>query len=122
VEAAVRGAEAATGLQFCVYLGPGSEDARAQAESLFVEAGLHHRPSVLLLVAPDRRRVEVVTAPPARSRLTDEACARAIEVMTPLLAEGRYVDGIVRGIGRLAEEAGAGPPHGGEDLPNIIGT
>ncbi|MGH2759371.1 MAG: DUF5130 family protein [Actinomycetota bacterium] len=122
VDRAVGDAELQTGLQFCVYLGPaGDEDARARAESLFVEAGLHERPSVLLLVAPDRRQVEIVTAPPVRDRLPDEACARAIQTMTPLFATGRFVDGLIEGLRRLADEAG--PRSGPEptDLPNILG-
>lgn len=122
IDDAVKAAEASTGLQFCVYLGPGQEDARTQAESLFVAAGLHERPAVLLLVAPDHRRVEVVTAPAIRDRLTDEACARVIEAMTPSFADGRYVDGLVTGLGRLAAEAGPGAPgEGTTDLPNIVG-
>jgi uncharacterized membrane protein len=121
VDEAVRDAEVTTGLQFCVYLGSAPEDPRRHAEKLFVDAGLHERPAVLLLVAPDHRRVEVVTAPAVRDRLPDEACARAIDEMTPLFAEGRFVDGLVVGLGRLAEEAG--PPTGdarGTDLPNIL--
>ena len=50
VERAVHDAEARTGLQLCVYLGPAGEDARAHAERLFVDAGLHTRPAVLVLV------------------------------------------------------------------------
>lgn len=121
VDEAVRAAEEKTGLQFCVYLGTAPGDAREHAENLFVQAGLHERPAVLLLVAPDLRRVEVVTAEPVRDRLTDEACARAIDDMTPLFAEGRFVDGLVRGVAKLAEEAG--PPSGGPvgpELPNIV--
>jgi uncharacterized membrane protein YgcG len=121
VDAAVHSAEEKTGLQFCVYLGRAEDDPRAHAESLFVQAGLHERPAVLLLVAPDHRRVEVVTAAEIRERLSDEACARAIDAMTPLFAEGRFVDGLVVGIGRLADEAG--PSSGesrGPDLPNIV--
>lgn len=122
IDGAVKGAEANTGLQFCVYLGPGQDDARNQAESVFVAAGLHERPAVLLLVAPDHRRVEVVTAPAIRERLTDEACARVIEEMTPHFADGRYVDGLVTGLERLATEAGPGTPgEGTTDLPNIMG-
>lgn len=122
IDVAVGDAELQTGLQFCVYLGPaGEEDPRAQAERLFVQAGLNERPSVLLLVAPDRRRVEIVTAPAIGYRLTDQACVRAIETMTPLFAQGRFVDGLVDGLRRLADEAG--PRSGPEppDLPNILG-
>ncbi len=122
IDHAVKAAESRTGLQFCVYLGPGEQDARAQAEQLFVRAGLHERPAVLLLVAPDHKRVEVVTAPAARERLSDEACVRVIERMTPQFAEGRYVDGLVTGLQCLADEAGPGTPGlGATDLPNVLG-
>jgi uncharacterized membrane protein YgcG len=119
IDRAVVAAEERTGLQFCVYLGPAAADARAHAEQLFVDAGLHERPAVLLLVAPDHRRVEVVTAPDVKARLTDEACARAIDGMTPLFAQSRFVDGLSTGIGTLADEAGPGQATGA-DLPNIV--
>lgn len=120
VDRAVHDAETKTGLQFCVYLGTAEGDPREHAEGLFVQAGLHERPSVLLLVAPDHRRVEVVTAPTVRDRLPDEACAQAIDAMTPVFAEGRYVDGLVLGLGRLADAAGPGTAYEGPDLPNIL--
>ena len=63
VDQAVQAAERLTGLQFCIYLGPGESDPRQHAESLFVNAGLHERPAVLILVEADRRNVEIVTAP-----------------------------------------------------------
>ncbi|HYZ90787.1 MAG TPA: TPM domain-containing protein [Actinomycetota bacterium] len=119
VDNAVRDAERTTGLQFCVYLGRAEGDPRAHAETVFAAAGLQERPSVLLLVAPDRRRVEIVTAPAARERLPDEDCAAAIEEMTPSFAEGRYADGLVAGLAKLAELAGPGTGPG-SDLPNII--
>jgi uncharacterized membrane protein YgcG len=120
VDRAVRDAEAKTGLQFCVYLGTAEGEPREHAESLFVRAGLHERPSVLLLVAPDHRRVEIVTAPAVRDRLSDLACAEAIDAMTPVFADGRYVDGLVVGLGRLADAAGPGTSPAETDLPNIL--
>jgi uncharacterized membrane protein YgcG len=119
VDLAVQDAEQRAGLQFCVYLGKASEDPRQHAESLFVAAGLHERPAVLILVAPDRHKVEIVTAPDARERIPDEACALAIEEMTPLLAEGRYDAALITGLRRLADEAGAATGTS-TDLPNIL--
>jgi uncharacterized membrane protein YgcG len=122
VDLAVRGAEERTGLQFCIYLGPAQGDPREHAEALFVEARLHERPAVLLLVAPDRKRVEIVTAPAVRERIPDEACAAVIKEITPAFAQGRLVDGLLTGVDLLAEKAGpskGGP--GGADLPNIVG-
>ncbi len=120
VDNAVRAAEQLTGLQFCVYLGPAESDPRQHAESLFVSAGLHERPAVLILVAPDHRKVEIVTAPEVKQRLPDDACARAIELMTPLFAERRYDQALVSGLKSLADHAGPGAATG-IDLPNIVG-
>jgi uncharacterized membrane protein YgcG len=121
IDDAVRDAETKTGLQFCVYLGPGGEDARTLAERAFVEAGLHERPAVLLLVAPDAHRVEVVTAPDARERLTDEECEAAIAEMTPYFGRNDFVAGLVVGLGELAERTGPGTAEpDAPDLPNVL--
>jgi uncharacterized membrane protein len=121
IDAAVVGAEARTRLQFCVYLGPAHADTRTHAESLFVDAGLHEQPAVLIHVSPDHRKVEIVTAPAARERIPDEACTRAIEEMTRHFAENRFLDGLVAGITLLAEVAGPGTGPSGPDLPNVVG-
>jgi uncharacterized membrane protein YgcG len=77
---------------------------------------------VLVAVAPDRRRVDVVTAPAVRERLPDEACHAAVEVMTPLFAQGRFVDGLIGGVTRLADEAGPGKAEpGAPDVPDVFG-
>lgn len=119
---AVRAAEKATGLQFCVYLGPlRGDDARAAAEAMFVERGLADRPGVLVLVAPKEHRVEVVTGPAARERLPDEACQAAIELMVEDFRRRRFDRGIVNGIEYLADVAGVGMAADGTiDLPDIL--
>ena len=115
-------AERTTGLQLCVYLGPTEGDPRAHAERLFVEAGLEVRPAVLLLVSPPDRRVEVLTAPAVRNRITDEDCARAVEEMSPLFASGDLAGGIETGLRHLAGVAGPGvAPPGDEELPDVLG-
>jgi uncharacterized membrane protein YgcG len=122
VEIAVDEAERETGLQFCVYLGPsGASGSRAHAERLFVDAGLDTRPAVLVMVDPENRRVEVVTAPDARSRVDDEAARRAVDAMTVKFAKGNLSGGIVAGIRHLAEAAGAGEAApGSEELPDVV--
>lgn len=122
IDTAVRDAEAKTGLQFCVFLGPAADDTRAYAEAAFTEAGLVARPAVLVLVAPDQRRVEIVTAPDARARLTDEECAAALDVMKPYFVQDQFVEGLIVGINELAERTGPGEaPDDGTDLPNVLG-
>ncbi len=123
IDAAVRHAEAHTGLQLCVFLGPTAEgDARAQAEALFVEAGLLARPAVLVLVDPPRHHVEVVTGPEARARIGDEDAATAVTAMVAGFRTGDLTAGLVAGIRHLAVVAGPGePPPDGPDLANVIG-
>jgi uncharacterized membrane protein YgcG len=122
IDEAVQEAESITGLQFCVYLGPAGDDSRATAESMFVQAGLNERPAVLLLVAPEERKVEIVTAPTAKERLTDDECAEALSEMTPYFARNEFVDGLVVGLHELAERTGPGKGEpGSKDLPNLLG-
>lgn len=119
---AVDAAEEATGLQFCVVLGPAEGDARSHAEALFVQAGLHLRPAVMVLVAPDERRVEVLTAPAIRERVPDPACADAVADMTKRFATGDFAGGIVAGVQRLAAVAGPGVAGADDhELPDIMG-
>jgi uncharacterized membrane protein YgcG len=119
VQRAVQEAEQRTGLQLSVYLGPAGEDARAHAEHLFVEAGLDRRPGVLLLVAPALRRVEIVTAPEARARVTDDASQAAVDAMTERFAAGDLRGGLIAGVGRIAEAAGPGASTG-DELPDLL--
>ena len=122
VERAVDEAEQATGLQLCVYVGPGEEDTRAHAEALLVQAGLHTRPALLLLVEPVRRRVEVVTAPEAQARIDDATSELAVATMTRQFARGDLAGGIVAAVDLLAAAAGPAPtPPGAEELPDVLG-
>jgi uncharacterized membrane protein YgcG len=119
---AVERAEADTGLQFCVYLGPAEGESRAHAEQLFQAAQAHTRPAVMLYVAPTIRRVECVVAPPITDRISDAAAQEAVDAMLPIFATGDLVAGLEIGLQRIA--AAAGPARGdepGESLPDIIG-
>ena len=116
---AVHQAEVHTGLQICVYLGPGGQDPRRHAEQLFVDRGLHERPAVLVLVAPDARQVEVVTAADARDRVTDVDAQGVVTVMTEHFAAGDLIGGLLAGIATIAEAAGPGQGSG-EELPDLL--
>ena len=119
VQQTIHEAEETTGLQICVYLGPTGEDARAHAEHLFVEAGLETRPAVLVLVAPEARRVEIVTGPEVRERVSDEAAQAAVDRMTEHFAAGDLMGGLVAGVHHVAEAAGPGRASG-EELPDLL--
>jgi uncharacterized membrane protein len=114
---AVRAAEEWTGLQFCVYLGPVDDDPRAGAYALMAELGLHERPAVLLLVAPEARRLEVVTTPTAR--IGDHAAQLAALAMSSSFGVGDVAGGVVEGVRLLAQSAGAGT-RTGADLPDLL--
>lgn len=121
IERAVDEAENTTGLQFCVYLGSVVGDPRGHAEDLFVKAGLPARPAVLVVVAPEDRRVEVVTSSEARERVDDEACATAVADMTERFKNGDIAAGIVAGLHRLTAVAGPGvAPADQEELPDVV--
>lgn len=119
IHRAVAAAEQSTGLQICVWVGPSTDDSRSHAEAMFVEAGLHERPGVLVMVAPPQRRVEVVTAPAVVDKLPDAACRAAVEHMTARFAAGDLEGGVLAGLHELARVAGAGAPSGGK-LPNVL--
>jgi uncharacterized membrane protein YgcG len=126
VNEAVALAEETTGLEFCVIVGVhNGDDPRREAERRFHKLGMHQRPGVMIMVMPEARRLEVVTAPEIGGRLTDEACDRAVVEMTPLFADGHLAEGLERGVELLAAAAGhrtdgATGHADGVDLPNIV--
>jgi uncharacterized membrane protein YgcG len=118
-------AEEETGLEFCVVVGrKRGEDPRREAERTFHKAGLHERPAVMIVVTPEARTLEVVTAYGLDLRLPDVACDEAVRLMTGLFSTGDYAGGIERGVELLAERAGARTDgksgHQGADLPNVV--
>jgi uncharacterized membrane protein YgcG len=126
VNEAVARAEEATGLEFCVIVGVSATgDSRHEAERAFHKLGMDQRPGVMIMVMPEARRLEVVTAPEIGERLTDEACDRAVREMTPLFASGDVAGGLEHGVQLLTVAAGrrsdgATGHADGVDLPNIV--
>ena len=118
VRAAIDAAENLTGLQFAIYLGPTPGDPRELAERLFAGAG---EPSVLVVVATTARRVEILTASAVRTRVTDEACAEAIELMRPFLAKRAWDRALLTCLERLVAAAGpSAPMPGATELPDVF--
>lgn len=116
---AVHDAEEWTGLQFCVYLGPTEDEPRAHAEALMAELGLAEAPAVLLLVAPESRRLEIVTAPAAARRIPDREAQLAAMAMSSSFGVGDVAGGVTEGVRLLAQTAGRGEPTGVE-LPDLL--
>ncbi len=116
---AVQSAERWTGLQFCVYLGPTEDDPLAHAHALMDELGLTAKPAVLLLVAPEARRLEIVTSPAAARRIHDYAARLAALAMSASFGVGDITGGITEGVRQLAQAAGPGAAAGAE-LPDVL--
>jgi len=99
-------ATAESGLHFSVYVGAVEGDIREHAERLHAALGRQASRSVLVLVAPGDRQLEIVTGKESARRLSDRACALAALSMTTSFAGGDLVGGIVTGLRMLSEAAG----------------
>ena len=119
IERAVDLAERASGLQFCVYVGPAEGDLRAAAETMLAERCGLDRPAVTVLVSPPRRQFEIVPSPVAARRLPDFGSALAAAAMTASFGVGDIAGGVAEGVRLLAHYAGPGTETGPE-LPDLL--
>jgi uncharacterized membrane protein len=104
IDRAIREAETICRYEFSVFVGPSEDDSRAFAERLHAALVAPYR-SVLLMVDPARRALEVVTGTEARRELEDHEVALAVVEMQTHFAHDDLCAGLVRGIGMLAEHA-----------------
>ena len=104
IDRAIREAETICRYEFSVYVGGADDDTRAFAERLHSALVAPDR-SVLLMVDPARRALEVVTGADARRELEDSEVALAIVEMQTHFTHDDLCVGLVRGIGMLAEHA-----------------
>lgn len=104
----IRKAEQLCRLEFSVFVGHAEGEPRAFATSLHNTLVAPAR-SILVMVDPGQRVLEIVTGGYARRTLSDHEVELAALEMQSLFAEGDLVDGLRRGIMRLAEHARA--PH-----------
>ena len=104
IDKAIRDAETVCRLEFSVFVGRSDGESRPFAERLHAALVAPQR-SVLVLVDPAARLVEVVTGTEA-SRVLDDAEVRlAVLTMESAFATGDLVGGIVQGVQQLAEHA-----------------
>jgi hypothetical protein len=104
IDRAIRGAETSCRFEFSVYVGAVDGDPHRHAQRLHASLSSPDR-SVLVLVDPSARAVEVVTGPVVRRSLTDEAVRLAVAGMQSAFAGGDLVGGIKHGVGQLADSA-----------------
>jgi uncharacterized membrane protein YgcG len=102
----IRRAERLSRVEFSVFVGHAEGDPRAYAVSLHSTLVAPAR-SILIMVDPDARAVEVVTGSHVRRTLRDTQVELAVAEMQTLFAEGDLVEGLRRGIQMLAEHARA---------------
>jgi uncharacterized membrane protein YgcG len=110
IERVVEMASAETELTFSVYVGGADGDIRDAAEALHAQFGAAATATVLVVVSPGDRLLEIVTGEASARRLSDRACALAALSMTTSFAGGDLVGGILTGVRMLAEAAGKPVP------------
>jgi uncharacterized membrane protein YgcG len=106
IERVIELANAETGLVFSVFVGEVEGDIRDAAEAKHAQFGAQATNTVLIVVSPGDRLLEIVTGEAAARRLTDRACALAALSMTTSFTGGDLSGGVVTGVRMLAEAAG----------------
>ncbi|MGW0229481.1 DUF5130 family protein [Actinopolymorpha singaporensis] len=104
IERAVRVAEQLSGLSFSVYVGPAEVPVREYAENLHAELAAPEH-SVLVMVDPGQRQLEIVTGTEARRFLRDTDCQLVVLGMRSAFADGDLVGGLVSGVQQLGDHA-----------------
>jgi len=106
LDEAIRSAETISRFEFSVFIGVSGEDPRAFAERLHAALTAPDR-SILVLVDPVARALEVVTGEVVRRTLDDGHVSLALVAMSTDLASGDLVGGLSRGLRTLAYHARA---------------
>ena len=110
IDRAIRDAETVSRCEFSVFVGSVEGDSRAYARRLHAALTAPER-SVLVLVDPAARLLEIVTGSVVRRDLDDSAVQLGAVTMQSAFAEGDLVGGIRRGLMLLAERARAPQTH-----------
>jgi hypothetical protein len=106
VDQTIRAAEQVSRYEFSVFVGVAEGDSRAFAERLHASLAAPAR-SVLVMVDPTSRLLEVVTGADVRRTLGDREVALAVLEMRTEFATGDLVRGLRRGISMLGMQARA---------------
>jgi hypothetical protein len=104
LDKAIRAAEQSCRFEFSVFIGGADGDSRVYAQRLHASLVAPTR-SVLVMVDPTARVIEVVTGAEVRRHLSDREVELAILAMQTDFAGDDFVGGLKRGISMLAEHA-----------------
>lgn len=106
IEEAIRAAEQVSRFEFSVFVGRAEGEPRAFATQLHNKLVAPPR-SILIMLDPAARALEVVTGGVVRRSLTDQEVELTTMQMQSSFAAGDLVGGLRRGIQMLAEHAAA---------------
>ena len=104
LDEAIRKAEQQSRVEFSLFVGSAEGEPRAFATQLHNSLVAPSR-SILIMVDPDARALEIVTGGYVRRTLTDKEVELTALQMQTSFAEGDLVGGLKRGITMLAEHA-----------------
>ena len=104
IDKAIRDAETVCRFEFSVFVGASEGEARPFSERLHAVLAAPDR-SVLVMVDPTSRIVEIVTGAEVRRVLDDSEVRLAALSMQAAFAAGDLVGGICQGVAMLAEHA-----------------
>jgi hypothetical protein len=104
IDRAIRGAETTCRFEFSLYVGASDGESRPFAQRLHAALASPAR-SVLILVDPGARLIEVVIGSVVRRSLSEESVRLAVAGMESAFAGGDLVGGMKHGVGQLAEAA-----------------
>lgn len=104
IDRSIRAAEQASRHEFSVFIGHAEGAPRDFAARLHAATVAPDR-SILVMVDPGSRALEVVTGADVRRVLDDQAVELAVLQMRSAFAEGDLVGGLTRGIAQLAENS-----------------
>ena len=104
LDKAIRAAEQACRFEFSLFIGSAQGDSRDYAERLHGSLVAPGR-SVLVLVDPTARLLEVVTGTEVRRHLSDREVELSVFAMQSAFAAADLVGGLKRGLAMLAEHA-----------------
>ena len=106
IDEAIRQAEQVSRFEFSVFVGRSEADSRAFATQLHNSLVAPSR-SVLILLDPASRVLEIVTGADVRRNLTDQEVELTALQMQTSFATGDLVGGLRRGVQMLADHARA---------------
>ncbi len=104
VDDAIRRGEQLCRFELSVYVGRSEEDPRTFATSLHNSLRSPER-SILIMLDPDGKALEIVTGSKVRERLSDQEVELAAVSMRSEFAAGNLAGGLCQGIAMLAEHA-----------------